>query len=148
MGFFRKLTKGIAKTFFDVPSWLGLQQLKEETKELIGWVRPFMTPKKIKQESTFKQAMKHFDVTEKELSSYARQYLFLSFFYSLLGLLSLLYAIYHFYHRHLVAGLITILISLFIFLQAFVMHFWYFEIKHHKLGCTFHEWLSGQIKES
>jgi intracellular multiplication protein IcmV len=39
------------------------------------------------------------------------------------------------------------MIAVYLVTKAYVAHFWYFEIKNRKLGCSFKEWLHGDIEQ-
>ena len=143
MGFFRSTLKA----FIDIPSWMGLNQLKRQTNFLLELIKPIFKPRITTHTDTFEAALQRFNIKEEELENIKKRYIYYTLFYSAVGLLCIIYTGYLFFYKHLFAGIVMILISMMVFLKAFSTHFWYFEIKNRKLGCTLREWLNGQIED-
>lgn len=143
------IIRSTLKLVLDVPSWMGLNRIKRQSRFLVQWIKPIFTPRKksLTAAPTFEEAMTRFNLTEKDLEPIMHRYIYFTLFYLFLGLLSIGYTIYLFFHKSLIAGFTTILISIIIFLKAFSSHFWYFEIKHRKLGCSLKEWFNSRIQE-
>lgn len=60
----------------------------------------------------------------------------------------LIYSGYHFFHGAIKAGLISLVVMTIALALAFRYHFWYFQIKSRKLGCTVQQWFkSGLLGE-
>ena len=143
MSFFRSIFKTVA----DVPAWMSLNQIKQQTKSLSQWLKPIFTPRKITHTADFEQMIKRFNLSEKDLKDIMHRFIQYCIFYIIIGILCIAYALYLFLQTHLIAGFITVLVSILVFLKAFSAHFWYFEIKHRKLGCTIQEWFNNRIKD-
>jgi len=147
MRIFRSTGKFVYKTFLDVPSWISFQQLKQNTSGLAGILKDIFTPQPPAQKTNFKEAMKKFNLSEEDLAKRSRTYFRQSMLFLGCGCLCIAYVFYLFFTRHFLAGLIALLASGLFFVQAFSAHFWHFQIKHRKLGCTFKEWFNGRIDE-
>lgn len=144
MGLFRFAIK----TCCDVPSWMGLKQLKSQTGFLINNIKPIFKARKITaSQMTFDQKIAEWNIDNAHLDLLMNRFIYHSLIYLILGFLCVGYAFYLFLHQYTLSGITTILIAIIIFLKAFSTHFWYFEIKHRKLGCTLREWLNGKIKD-
>ena len=50
------------------------------------------------------------------------------------------YAGYQFFYGSIKAFIVSLVVMLIALVLAFRYHFWYFQIKQRKLGCTFNEW--------
>lgn len=138
------------KTFFAPGSWLGFDFLKTQSvylwqffKRLIGGV---ILPPKPEQIETFEQAMQRLNVAEERLEETSQLYLLFAGFFCLLAVMVLIISVLFLLEAHLAACLISLAIVVFLLAQAFRYHFWRFQIKHRKLGCTFEEWRHGKLE--
>jgi intracellular multiplication protein IcmV len=144
MGFFRF----VGKTVADVPSWVGVNQIKQQTKFLIQNIKPIFKVKKVTTPRTFEQAMSTFNIKEEELPNIIRTFTCHFIIYLITAFSFSTYAFYLFLHKYLMVGIIVILIATVFLLKAFSAHFLCFQIKHRKLGCSLQEWFNGQIKDN
>lgn len=80
------------------------------------------------------------DIKELE-SGYYRN--FLTFL--VVGMIIAFYSIYRFYMGQWLSGWISMMMMICLFVFSMASHFWYFQICHRKLGCTFKEWYSHKI---
>lgn len=135
------------KTFFAPGAWLGYDFVKNQSiylwtvlKSLINALFPQKTTL---HPETFEQAMQRLSLTEESLKETERLYLLFAAFFALLGVMVIVVAVLFLLAGHLAATLISFGIVAFLFSQAFRYHFWRFQIKHRKLGCTFQEWRTG-----
>lgn len=132
------------KTFFNPSAWINYDGLKTNTQ--LAWAiisGLFVVPTPDREES-FEQAKKRLKLSEADLEDTKRNYLLFALIFAALGLIVFVFSFYLlFFHRTFHAWLIGIPASGLFFAQAFRFHFWYFQIKHRKLGCTFEEWRRG-----
>ena len=143
-----KIVRGtgkLIKPFVNFPSWMGWRQIsttgtgiKETAKELLK------TPKAKRQE-TFEEAIQRLRLTEADLQQRMRTYKQLIAFYAVIAVGLFGYAIYLLINLHLAAALLSFVLTLFALSLAFRQHFWYYQIKHRKLGCTIKEWFKGTL---
>lgn len=142
-----KVTGGAIKSIFDVKSWLGYDQLKETSKSLINAIKPGFASKKATYKETFEEAIARHDLTEDDLvhaiHRYQKQILIFSFF----SVGGAIYTLYLFWNAHFFAGLISLALTLLLVVRAFAAHFYIFQIKNKKLGCSLKEYFDGQIKQ-
>ena len=141
----RSIVKSTFKTFIDVPSWLGWNQIKENSSSIWGAILPVLRVRKTNRKETFEQAMSRFNLTEADLVVRARRCIREIVFYFILACIGFIYMVYLFVNAHILAGLIMILVGMLLIIKALGSHFWYFQIKHRKLGCTLKEWINGSI---
>lgn len=95
---------------------------------------------------TFEQAIKRMGLTEADLEKRKKMFTTQVILYIVMSFLVLIYAI-HLASTHEVTGMfMAILVSVLGLAYAFRSHFWLFQLKQRRLGCTFKEWLSSTIQ--
>jgi len=97
---------------------------------------------------SFSHAIARLSLDEAQLAKIQNGYLRNAIFMFLLGVFFGILGVNLIYNGLVVAGLVTQLFTLFSFLFALYMHFWFFQIKNKKLGCTFKEWWENHVIES
>lgn len=133
------------KTFFNPSAWLGYKQLKVNSLAIWGFVKLAITPAKPERSESFEEAMKRFKLSETDIKEQKTTYFMYAFCFALAGLVIVGASFYYLIHYHSLAGfLVGLVVSTFAFAQAFRFHFWYFQLKFRKLGCTVKEWLNGK----
>lgn len=134
------------KTFFNPSGWLGYNELKAYNKIIWANVKGLFIPAKPDRTETFEEAMQRLDLTEGNIQQTAKQYLIYAIFFVIIAGIAfatgffLLIAYGTFSGWMLATASTAILLT-----QAFRFHFWHFQIKHRKLGCTFDEWWRGTV---
>ena len=139
--------KGTLKSFVDIPSWLGWRQLKGNTSSLWNSIVPIFKIQKATRKETFEQAMARFNIGENDLKRRVQSCVQQMIFYFFIAFLGILYMLYLFIKLHFFAGFLMFFVAGLIVVKGLECHFWYFQIKRRKLGCTIKEWLSGNIEE-
>lgn len=144
MGLFRK-TKNLAGKVVDVrvDKWISLDYLKETTGHIRSILDDILIPKRARYSETFEEAMKRLSLTEADLVRQERDFTRLFYFFVALSTAIILYGLYLAFKGSFVPALIAFCLSLYSFSQAFRFHFWLFQIKHRKLGCTIKEWFNS-----
>lgn len=134
------------KTFFNPRGWIGYDNLKEQSKSIWGIVKPLFTSRKPVKEESFDQAMQRLRLTEQDIAVRKKNCWLLSRIFLGLGIVAFILGIYLVITAGTWHGLVlSLAVSALFMSQAFRYHFWHFQIKHRKLGCTFSEWKSGKI---
>ncbi len=96
-------------------------------------------PKAEKSES-FAQAVKRMKLTEQEVEHRRKNFLTQFFMFLIAAFLLFSYAAYVLFQGNWATGIVGILMSALLGAHALRAHFWAFQIKHRKLGCTLEEW--------
>lgn len=146
MGLFRMLIGDTAKSVVDVPSWVGYKYLKNIANSIYAYVKSMLKgahSKAVKKE-TFMQAVERLQLTEEDLQKKSRHFTHQIYFFLLLATCCLVYSFYLFFQAAIFAAIFSLFIVVFLLLKAYIAHFWRFQIKQRKLGCTFKEWLHGR----
>lgn len=137
--------KGIIKRYVNVSAWMGYPQLVETTRGVVSIVKGVFTPAETTQIETFEEAMARLNLTEEAIRQRIKTFTYLALLWLLVGCSVLIYGVY-------LAGLgswhgfaASVGVSLIGFAQAFRYHFWLFQMKQRRLGCTFKEWLNANF---
>jgi len=134
------------KTFINPRAWLGYDALKDQTTTLISLIKSLFASPRSRRKESYDEAMQRLKLTDEEVQQtgvnyhrFAILYLFL-FLLILVASFSLLII-----EKSFLGLLLGLAVSVFLLAQAFQNHFWYFQIKNRKLGCTFEEWRNGKL---
>lgn len=133
------------KTFFNVPAWIGIKQIKDSNRVIVKYVKDAFTADQAVREETFEESLKRQEISEEQLKetykSNARN------FYIMLALIILLaaYGVYLLFTASFKGFFVDLAVIVFASVRAFQFSFWNFQIKHRKLGCTAREWLAGKV---
>lgn len=128
-----------------VDQWMSWDYLSDTTSRIKGSVLDLATPQKAKFSETFEEAMIRLELTEKDLASRKKEFTRLFYLFMVIGLFIIGYAVYMAYLGHFGACLISFCLAGFSFTQAFKWHFWLFQLRNRKLGCSVKEWLDGKV---
>lgn len=133
----------VFKRVFNVRQWSDYDRLKAFTIFLGDGIKKMVVPKKMDVKDTgetFSEAMAEMNLTEDDLLARRKGLYRLSVLMCTLAVLIFSYAIYHLVYSNYKAAIVSLVISMMSLVLAFRYHFWYFQIKEHKLGCTIQEW--------
>lgn len=149
MGFLRS-SKKVAGKLIDVrvDKWISWDYLLETTDRFKVLLLDVALPKRATYAETFEEAMSRLDLTEADLKQRQREFLRLFYFFLILAVCVIIYGLHTALKGHLLPSLIAFCLSLYALAQAFRFHFWLFQIKHRKLGCSIKEWLNSDIAPS
>ncbi|MDX1900678.1 MAG: type IVB secretion system protein IcmV [Gammaproteobacteria bacterium] len=129
------------KTFFNPSGWIGYGLLKTQIQTTWDFVSNIFTPAEPARIETFEQAMQRLGLTEDSLQKTRTRYLITSAVFLVLALVTVVEGIRLLSQHGTFAGFVlAIPTAALFFVNAFRYHFWAFQIKKRKLGCTFQEW--------
>ena len=142
-----KSTKNLASKVFDVrvDKWMSIPYLKEVTGRTGSLVKSLVVPKKATRKETFEQALERLNITEADLIQRQKEFTRLVYVFLSIAAVIISYAIYMIIKGYAIVGLIALCLSLYTLSQAFHFHFWLFQMKNRKLGCTLTEWFYSKI---
>lgn len=133
------------KTFFNPSAWIGLNGLVDQFRTTWSVIKNLFTIRKPERQETFEQAMQRFNLTEQDVVQIKSRYLYYSLLFLSLAGVVFLYAFYLLILKDTFAGwMLGMAVSTLLLANAFRYNFWFFQIKHKKLGCTFDEWWRGK----
>ena len=125
---------------FDVRKWSDFDRMKGFTLYLENGIKNLFIPRRQTAEQTFDEALRQYNVDEKALLKKRNGLFRLSLLMCFLALIFLCYSMYLAVSGSWHATLLSLVITMLALVLAFRYHFWFFQIKQRKLGCTFQEW--------
>lgn len=146
----KDVVKVSRKTFFNPSGWLGYDFVRSQVKLTLDIARAVFSPSVAgaARQETFADAMQRLQLTEADLTRIHHNYRVLMAVFLLLGVAVSGWGIWLLFKKHTFSGLVLGLAAAGLaFVNAFRYHFYAFQIRHRKLGCTFDEWLAGKTKE-
>jgi intracellular multiplication protein IcmV len=145
-GFIKRTAKGTGKTLGD---WMGLSVTVGVARMMGNIIVAVFMPWKAGpkgEPETFEQAIKRLRLSEEDIVARRRMFVQQAIFFTLVGFAIIAYGVSLAFSQAIVGMLMTFLVSLIAFVNAFRSHFWYFQMKQRKLGCTLQEWLNGSLE--
>jgi intracellular multiplication protein IcmV len=135
--------KKIVKPLLDIPRWIDYAYLIKTQRSFFSFAKTFFTPTKVEAEETFDAALLRLGLTAEDLQQRLKVLRRLLGLWIVLLCLSVLYSIYLF-TEHALRGFFPCLgLNLIILTQVFRYHFWIFQIKQRRLGCSFRDWFNA-----
>lgn len=138
-----KVAKKVAKPFVDVPAWIGYNQLKEVTQGICETIKNLFTIKTSEKKETFEEALKRYNLTEEALQQRKNVFTLLTILWTFISMTVLAYGVYLAGSGSWFGFFACFGVTAITLMQAFYYHFWLFQIKSRRLGCTFQEWFSA-----
>ncbi|WP_028388891.1 type IVB secretion system protein IcmV [Legionella fairfieldensis] len=124
----------------NIRAWADFDRVKTFTLYLVNSFKKFFIPQKRGKSESFEEAMLRLNISETDLQAKKKALYRLSLLMCAAAIFILTYAIYHIVYGNIRAVLVSLVLMLIALVLAFRYHFWYFQIKERKLGCTFREW--------
>jgi len=141
MGIFRSVTKGIGYIFdFRIHRWLGFGTIKKNTQYYYEQAKALASVEKPTHSETFEEAAERLNLSPEFLERQKKRYLLLSIFFVFLALSLGVYAGFFIVKKYWMGAVMCCSLTFFALTYAFRYHFWYFQIKHKKLGCKLRDW--------
>lgn len=141
----KSVFKVTRKTFFNPSSWIGWNGLSDQLRTTWAAIKELFTARKPERQETFEQAMQRFGLTDQDVELIRKRYFYYSVLFLVLAGIVLIYAFYLLILRYTFSGwLLGMAVTALLLSNAFRYNFWFFQIKHKKLGCTFAEWWRGK----
>jgi intracellular multiplication protein IcmV len=134
-------TAKLVKPFVNFPKWMGVKYLGGSVKVSAQILRDLTTPKKATRQETFEQALLRLRISEQDLAVRAQQLFWLFLLFSALALAIFGYTCYLFSQSAYRGGCAGFVVMAIAATLAFKHHFWLFQIKQRRLGCSWREWL-------
>jgi intracellular multiplication protein IcmV len=135
----------IGKSFFDIKTWTDSRRVIDAGKMIWEGAHQVVAPQNTSDNETFEKARSRLQLNEDDLRRLAGRYLLTAFIFIVLALAAVGYTVYMLMQGATHSCLIGLVAVALASAQFFRYHFWYFQIKQQKLGCTFQEWLHQGI---
>lgn len=144
----KKRESRIGKVFrkvINIRYWSDYDRTKAGFLYLKQGFQKLFVPQKAQRADDFEEAVKKMNLTELDLSSRMNSLWRLSILMVVVASLIFVFAVYHLFSGHFSAALLSLVVMSIALVLAFRYHFWYFQIKQRKLGCTIKEWFHNGI---
>lgn len=138
VGFFRRVRGGME-------ALSGWNSIKEGSSNIKQGVKVILQVQKPTHKETFAEAMVRLNLTEADIKERESNFLRLSLIITVFAILCLLYTLYLLWQAAFLSALLALVVTLLCIATAARYHFWYFQTKNRKLGCTIHEWLNARV---
>lgn len=129
-----------------VDKWISWDYLNETADRFKILLSDIVIPKKATTSETFDEALNRLDLNEADLLSRKKEFTRLFYFFLVLAVAIILYGLYVAFSGSLAASIIAFCLAIYCLTQAFRFHFWLFQLKNRKLGCTFKEWFNSTVE--
>ena len=138
----------IGRHFLNVRRWVSYDFLKSSGQDVYRVGRQVFKAPTIEKPETFNEAMSRLKLSEDDLKarydSCRNTFVVFLVFASMLAL----YTLYLLFHGVVMGAILALALTVLIGLHAFKYHFWMFQIKNKKLGCSFTEWKSSKVNNN
>lgn len=133
-------TGKIVSRLINIRAWADWDRVKAYTEYLVNGVSRMVSPSEAKSGESFKAAQIQYNLSDAELLTKQKALWRLSVFMLIMAVGLFIYLIYQLILGNFLAAFVSFFVVLIALALAFRYHFWYFQIKNRKLGCTFKEW--------
>ncbi len=137
------MAKKKERSFFNFKRLMGTDVITSFGKEAKDSAKKVFTPDDTERKETFEEAVERLGMTEKDISDRKRNMLQTALVFAGISLLIFCYTVYLLLNGHVGAGFLGLCVMLMALMMGFRYHFWYFQMKKRKLGCTIKEWFHG-----
>ena len=125
---------------FNIRAWMDWDRVKAGGEFIETGTKKIFTPSPEHPKETFEEAQQRLKLTNEQVVARGRSLYRLSMMMACLSFALFIYIFYHIIYGTIHAALLTFALSSLSAAISFRYHFWYFQIKSRKLGCTFNEW--------
>lgn len=143
MGIFKKISGRLVDVRVD--KWMSWDYLEETALRFKSLFMDIVIPQKANIAETFEEAKQRLDLTEADIAMRKKEFTRLFYFFLVLALAILGYALTMAVKGSMTTSLIAFCLALYALTQAFRFHFWLFQLKVRKLGCTLKEWMNSTV---
>lgn len=148
MGFFSTAKSTVSQIFdFRVDRWADWQGIKNTTRYLWEHSKDLFFSKKSNFSETFEMAITRLEISNEDLIAQRKRYGILAVLFIFYAISLMLYGAIILFFKNWIGGIISFSLSIYALALAFRFHFWCFQIKQKKLGCTVREWYQSIVFE-
>lgn len=126
----------------NIRRWFDWDRTKSFTIALKNAIKFLFVPQEVSTTSieSFDTAVNKLNLTDEELLVKQNSLYRLSLLMLSIAVLIFIYSLYQLFYGSFKAFGVSLVVTSIGLTLAFRYHFWYFQVKHKKLGCTFNEW--------
>lgn len=139
-------TKAFFNRVLKIRQWSDWDRVKNGGQFIQTGIKKVFVASPSKPTETFEEATKRLNLNQEALATRAHALFRLSILMLILSVSLLIYAVYHVFYGTWHAALLTVSLASIAAVFSFRYHFWYFQIKSQKLGCSISEWYHQGLK--
>ncbi len=146
---FKSIFGGFRKTFLPklpIKGILGIRELKDTTKLVKDIGKDTFKKEEATRKENFTEAVKRYQLTDAEIEQRQHSFGQIALIFFAIAILCFAYAIYLAFQGEIMAFLLGLGVTGLGLTYAFRYHFWAFQLKHKKLGCSLAEWWHSEVK--
>lgn len=140
------LWRSTFRSAVDVPQWMGYDWLIYPFASIANQAKRFFIPQTGSREESFEEAIARFGLTETDLFLKQRSCMVLAITFLCMAIVTLFNALYLFWRTAFFGGGFSVVLALCCLCLAFRYHFWVFQIRNRKLGCSVEDWWFSHSK--
>lgn len=125
--------------------WSDYDRTIETTRSLKDYIRRLFIPQRSRREEDLSQAMQRLQLSQADIRDRLRSFKRLTIIMLSAAGGVLFYSICLFMQQHWLAAGLGLLITGLPLMLAFRYHFWHFQLKKGKLGCSLREWFQQGV---
>jgi intracellular multiplication protein IcmV len=133
-------TGSLIKKIFNIRWWIDYDRLHGFAAYISETAKKYLVPKSKSEGESFNTAIKRLHLTENDLLKKQKALWRLSLLMLIIAFFLFTYVGYLLFYGTIKALIVSFVVMCMALILAFRYHFWYFQIKERKLGCTLKEW--------
>lgn len=130
----------VFKSIFNLRLWIDWDRTKAYVLYVFFGIKKYLVPQSPATEESFSVAKKKLALNDEMLLKQQNSLLRLSLLMLGFAILMLIYTIYQVILGSLFGVVVSVVVMGLALAFAFRYHFWYFQVKERKLGCSLTEW--------
>ena len=130
----------VFKGIFNVRLWIDWDRTKAYLLYIFFGIKKYFVPQTSTSEESFLAAKKKLEISDEMLLKQQNSLLRLSLLMLGFAVLMLIYVVYQLIQHSFFGVVVSLIVMCLALVFAFRYHFWYFQVKTRKLGCTLTEW--------
>lgn len=132
--------------------WLGINTLKQQTVQLSQTFKSSILLKDKEHSdhykpASFEECLKHYNISEDDLKTKMRNSLWTAYFCLGLSVGTLSYMFYQIKHHLMLSAFMCVTLTFLLWVIALREHFYLFQMRQRRLGCTLKEWFGSLFKK-
>jgi intracellular multiplication protein IcmV len=125
---------------FRIHEWLDVRRLQEFMRYILDLFKKLFIPQPQKPAESFESAKKRLKLTDEQLLIRQKALFRVSMLMIFLAGLLFFYGVYQILYGGILGVFLSLIVVLIALTLAFRYHFWYFQMKTKKLGCSWRTW--------
>ncbi len=145
MGTKRGFGKYVVRTF-NVSAWIGLDSLRLSARNIKRMSKQLLTHTPSEHKETYQQAIERLKLNAENQKTRKASFLRMSIIYTSMAGTMLGYALFLTMSHHLLAAIMSYVLTFLLLSFAFREHFWYTQMRERRLGMTLRDWAKAVFK--